>query len=246
MKQPLKDLRTTALVATRRDTETVRPRVFGLSLPARTRPFYRTMGLVYALGAGFLVSAGWHEGALLAGAFWGSVVGSVAFSMMQASVGPSMQRSLYQKQREVNVDRARRIDTLLKETEWPLNVEDIARRLQWTDTAVIEGLDLLVQQGIVHEDIHLETGEWTYARQNSPALRIQAAGSLDPLAMQIELAMQDLTEEDSAGQGVIPPRMREAPPASVPALTDDAAGADADADAEVDAEAQAAVETLRR
>jgi hypothetical protein len=187
MKSHLQDLRDELPARTGR-VAMVRPRIGGLRLPLRSRRFYRGMGLLYIAGSGVLLGAGLAAGTVLYGALWASVIGFLGISMLRGALSRADNLKLLAKQEQIATDRARHIESVLRVFDYPLTVEEIARKIGFTNEAVIEGLHALVTESKVTEDVHLETGEWTYALPNTQAARIQGAGSIDALDMEIERA----------------------------------------------------------
>jgi hypothetical protein len=187
MKSHLQDLRDELPARTRR-VAMVRPHIGGLRLPLRSRRFYRGMGLLYIAGSGVLLGAGLAAGTVLYGALWASVIGFLGISMLRGAMSRADNLQLLAKQAQIAADRARHIESVLRVFDYPLTVEEIGRKVGFTNEAVIEGLHTLVAESKVIEDVHLETGEWTYALPNTQAARIQGAGSIDALDMEIERA----------------------------------------------------------
>ena len=187
MKSHLQDLRD-ALPERTRPVAMVRPRLGGLRLPLRSRRFYRSMGLLYIAGSGVLLGAGLAAGTVLYGALWASVIGFLGISMLRGAMSRADNLKLLAKQAQITTDRSRHIESVLRVFDYPLTVEEIARKVGFTNEAVVEGLLALVAESKVTEDVHLETGEWTYALPNTQAARIQGAGSIDALDMEIERA----------------------------------------------------------
>jgi len=58
--------------------------------------------------------------------------------------------------------RAERIKAALSSYDDALTVEAIEHNLGWTEVAVVTGLRSLVDQGMVIEDLDLDSGLWTY------------------------------------------------------------------------------------
>lgn len=187
MKSHLQDLRDALPERTHR-VAMVRPRLGGMRLPMRSRRFYRSMGLLYIAGSGVLLGAGLAAGTLLYGALWASVIGFLGISMLRGAMSRADNMKLLAKQSQIAIDRARHIESVLRVFDYPLTVEEIALKVGFTTEAVIEGLLALVAESKVTEDVHLETEEWTYALPNTQAARIQGAGSIDALDMEIERA----------------------------------------------------------
>ncbi len=186
MKQPLSDIEPTTTALAARD-DLVSP----LGLPARSRAFYQSMGSVYMVGAGMLAGAGVALGSVLTGAMWGMAIGAFGLLLLGGARAPERNQKLLQKLDQVRSERAKRIMQLFRVLDFPPTVEQIATRLRWKENAVIDGLRELVESGAVIEDIHFETGEWTYALPGTRAAVIQAAGSTDSLSLQIEYAYDE-------------------------------------------------------
>ena len=198
MKQPLSDIRET-LPAVITPTPLVRPRVGPFVLPPRPPLFYRVMGATYLIGSGALVGAGLAIGTLGTGLFWGFAIGMLGASLLRGARSAPENSRLLEKRTEVQMERAAQIQQLLRVLEFPPTIEEIARRLRWKDPAVIDGLTALMESQQIVEDIHFETGEWTYALPGTAAARIQSAGSIDALSLDIEYAYQEsLTRTDAS------------------------------------------------
>jgi hypothetical protein len=71
-----------------------------------------------------------------------------------------------------------------------LSVEDVQRRLGWTEKAVVSTLHALVKDGRVVEDLDLENGHWIYRVSDTWALEFEVAAPLT-VAERVE-AMNDV------------------------------------------------------
>jgi hypothetical protein len=156
------------------------------------------MGSVYMVGAGMLVGAGVALGSIATGGLWGFAIGMFGLVLLGGSRAPERNQKLLEKLDDVRSQRAQRILQLFRVLEFPPTVEEIATRLRWKQSAVIDGLRELVDSGAVVEDIHFETGEWTYAVPATKAASIQSAGSTDSLSLQIEYAYDELVNAEPA------------------------------------------------
>ena len=128
MKEPLKDLRANLPQRVRRG-QLVRPRLGRWRMPARSRGFYRTMGVIYMAGAGTLVGAGIAAGVVLTGLLWAFMIGSIGMAMLRGSVATTENTRLLAKQLEVQGTRAKQLESLLRVFDYPLTVEETATKL---------------------------------------------------------------------------------------------------------------------
>jgi hypothetical protein len=84
-------------------------------------------------------------------------LGRAASPPPPAALPPSRQALMH--------ERSRRMHAMLQ--EGPATFERIVARLRWTEAAVLETLVFMKDEGLVVEDLDLDTGEWIYRLQEN-------------------------------------------------------------------------------
>lgn len=119
------------------------------------------LGLVYLLfGAisGLSILLGWIDAVRFA--LMSDEEFSLTFNRALPPPMPSLGMGLSESQ--VEEARAEEVHAILKGDKRPMQVEAIARKLQWTEGAVVSGLNYLVKRGMVTEDYDFDHGAYVY------------------------------------------------------------------------------------
>lgn len=93
--------------------------------------------------------------------------------------------------------RAERIAHALATSTRPVTMEELGAYLKWSPDAVAHGLQTLVDEGELIEDIDFDTGQWHYTVEDSAAAEHGAPPSKPSLEAQIEEAWRQASETGS-------------------------------------------------